>query len=121
MADSWADSCTCAHHAVANIGEEGRKAIDKVLKGYMNITDEQSEASAGRSLHVTRQGLANAIPSGMANQLGCSARFHGCVCHQSKCPTLHNLVATPAMRAAARREAERVAMWPRLERHPHLH
>eukprot|EP00966_Prymnesium_polylepis_P275736 6370906-Prymnesium_polylepis.1 len=41
-----ADDPTCAHHAVANIGEEGRKAIDKILKAYMAITDEQAQSDA---------------------------------------------------------------------------
>ena len=43
-----ADTATCAHHAVANIGEEGRKGIDKVLKGKMNITDEQAESDSAK-------------------------------------------------------------------------
>jgi hypothetical protein len=43
-----ADSATCAHHAVANIGEEGRKAIDKGLKSKMNITDEQAESDSAK-------------------------------------------------------------------------
>ena len=43
-----ADGATCAHHAVANIGEEGRKAIDKGLKAKMNITDEQAESDAAK-------------------------------------------------------------------------
>lgn len=42
------DGATCAHHAVANIGEEARKAIDKILKRKMNITDEQAEADAAK-------------------------------------------------------------------------
>merc|ERR1711927_32380 len=42
------DDPTCAHHAVANVGEEGRKAIDKVLKAKMNITEEQCEADAAK-------------------------------------------------------------------------
>ena len=33
---------TCAEHALVNILEEGRKAIDKVLREMMNITDEQA-------------------------------------------------------------------------------
>lgn len=43
-----ADNCTCAHHAVANVGEEGRKAMDGVLKKKMQITDEQAEADAAK-------------------------------------------------------------------------
>lgn len=42
------DDPTCAHHAVANVGEDGRKAIDKVLKAKMNITEEQSEADGAK-------------------------------------------------------------------------
>jgi len=43
-----ADDPTCAHHAVANVGEEGRKAIDKILKEKMAITDEQAESDASK-------------------------------------------------------------------------
>jgi hypothetical protein len=43
-----ADDPTCAHHAVANIGEEGRKAIDRGLKAKLNITEEQSEADSAK-------------------------------------------------------------------------
>eukprot|EP00966_Prymnesium_polylepis_P174248 4031684-Prymnesium_polylepis.1 len=42
------DDPTCAHHAVANIGEDGRKAIDKRLKAKMNITEEQSESDSAK-------------------------------------------------------------------------
>ena len=42
------DGATCAHHAVANIGEEGRKAMDLILKRKMNISDEQAEADAAK-------------------------------------------------------------------------
>ena len=50
-----ADGAKCAHHAVANIGEEGRKAIDTLLKGKMNITDEQAESDAAKvkALHTS--------------------------------------------------------------------
>ena len=43
-----ADDPTCAHHAIANIGEEGRKAIDRILKAKMNISDEQAESDAAK-------------------------------------------------------------------------
>ena len=43
-----ADTCTCAHHAVANIGEAGRKGMDRVLKSKMNISDEQADADAAK-------------------------------------------------------------------------
>jgi hypothetical protein len=43
-----ADDPTCAHHAVANIGEEGRKAMDMCLKAKMNITEEQSEGDSAK-------------------------------------------------------------------------
>ena len=42
------DDPTCAHHAVANVGEEGRKAIDKILKAKMAITEEQAESDASK-------------------------------------------------------------------------
>jgi len=37
---------TCAEHALVNILEEGRKAMDKVLRGMMQITDEQAATDA---------------------------------------------------------------------------
>ena len=40
------DSSTCSEHKIVNIGEDGRKAIDKVLRKKMDITDEQAEADA---------------------------------------------------------------------------
>ena len=35
------DDPTCAEHALVNILEEGRKAMDKVLREMMSISDEQ--------------------------------------------------------------------------------
>lgn len=40
------DGPTCAEHAWVNILEEGRKAIDKVLRELVNISDEQAETDA---------------------------------------------------------------------------
>ena len=37
---------TCAEHALANILEEGRKAMDIILRELMNITDEQAAGDA---------------------------------------------------------------------------
>ena len=42
------DGATCAHHAVANVGELGRKAIDAPLKALMKITEEQSSADSAK-------------------------------------------------------------------------
>ena len=39
---------TCAHHAITNIFEEARKAMDGVLKATMNITEEQAKLDAGK-------------------------------------------------------------------------
>ena len=39
---------TCAEHGLVNILEEGRKAIDKVLRDMMNITDEQADGDAAK-------------------------------------------------------------------------
>ena len=39
---------TCAEHALVNILEEGRKAIDKVLRQMMDITDAQAEGDAAK-------------------------------------------------------------------------
>jgi hypothetical protein len=40
------DDPTCAHHAVSNIFGDGHKAIDKVLRELMNITEEQAAGDA---------------------------------------------------------------------------
>lgn len=40
------DDPTCAEHALVNILEEGRKAMDKVLREMMQISDEQAETDA---------------------------------------------------------------------------
>lgn len=42
------DDPTCAEHALVNVLEEGRKAMDRVLRGMMNITDEQAETDAAK-------------------------------------------------------------------------
>ena len=42
---SETDDPTCAHHAITNIFEAGRKAIDAVLRKLMNITDAQAAAN----------------------------------------------------------------------------
>ena len=42
------DDLTCAEHALVNILEEGRKAMDKVLRAMMNITDAQAEGDAAK-------------------------------------------------------------------------
>ena len=42
------DDPTCAEHGLVNILEEGRKAMDKVLREMMNISDEQAEADAAK-------------------------------------------------------------------------
>ena len=40
------DDPTCAHHGVTNVLEEGRKAIDKIMREEMNITEEQAQSVA---------------------------------------------------------------------------
>ena len=40
------DDPTCAEHALVNILEEGRKAMDAVLRELMNITEAQAEGDA---------------------------------------------------------------------------
>ena len=42
------DDPTCAEHGLVNILEEGRKAMDRVLREMMNISDEQAEADAAK-------------------------------------------------------------------------
>eukprot|EP00965_Chrysotila_dentata_P083994 2772507-Pleurochrysis_carterae.AAC.1 len=44
--DAAADDQTCAHHAITNIFEEGRKAKDGVVRKIMNITDEMAATDA---------------------------------------------------------------------------
>jgi hypothetical protein len=39
---------TCAEHALVNILEEGRKAIDRVLREMMEISDAQAEGDAAK-------------------------------------------------------------------------
>eukprot|EP00966_Prymnesium_polylepis_P023601 543180-Prymnesium_polylepis.1 len=39
---------TCAEHGLVNILEEGRKAMDKVLREMMAISDEQAEGDAAK-------------------------------------------------------------------------
>eukprot|EP00966_Prymnesium_polylepis_P068930 1601355-Prymnesium_polylepis.1 len=39
---------TCAHHGVTNTLEDGRKAIDAIMREEMNITDEQAESVASK-------------------------------------------------------------------------
>eukprot|EP00965_Chrysotila_dentata_P033282 1108653-Pleurochrysis_carterae.AAC.1 len=40
------DDPTCAHHAITNIFEDGRKAMDGVVREMMNITDEMAATDA---------------------------------------------------------------------------
>ncbi|EOD08659.1 hypothetical protein EMIHUDRAFT_217403 [Emiliania huxleyi CCMP1516] len=42
------DDPTCAEHALVNILEEGRKAMDAILRELMNFTDEQAAAHADK-------------------------------------------------------------------------
>lgn len=43
-----ADDPSCAHHAITNIFEEGRKAVDSVMHDVMNITEEQQASDAAK-------------------------------------------------------------------------
>lgn len=42
------NGATCGHHCVANVGEDGRKEIDWILRHDMQITDEQAESDASK-------------------------------------------------------------------------
>lgn len=42
------DDPTCAHHAITNIFEDGRKAIDAVMHDVMNISAEQQASDAAK-------------------------------------------------------------------------
>ena len=42
------DDPTCAEHALVNVLEEGRKAMDAILRELMNFTDAQAEADAAK-------------------------------------------------------------------------
>eukprot|EP00965_Chrysotila_dentata_P137998 4564745-Pleurochrysis_carterae.AAC.1 len=44
--DEANDDPTCAHHAIMNIFEEGRKAMDGVVREMINITDEMAATDA---------------------------------------------------------------------------
>eukprot|EP00965_Chrysotila_dentata_P154091 5092777-Pleurochrysis_carterae.AAC.1 len=44
--DEAANDPTCAHHAITNIFEESRKAMDSVVREMMNITDEMAATDA---------------------------------------------------------------------------
>eukprot|EP00965_Chrysotila_dentata_P018515 616759-Pleurochrysis_carterae.AAC.1 len=44
--DETNDNPTCAHHAITSIFEEGRKAMDAVVREVMNITDEMAATDA---------------------------------------------------------------------------
>eukprot|EP00965_Chrysotila_dentata_P053489 1775341-Pleurochrysis_carterae.AAC.1 len=44
--DEANDDPTYAHHAITNIFEEGRKAMDGVVRETMNITDEKAATDA---------------------------------------------------------------------------
>eukprot|EP00965_Chrysotila_dentata_P136911 4528539-Pleurochrysis_carterae.AAC.1 len=44
--DEAADDPTYAHHAITNIFEEGRKAMERVVREMMNITDEMAATDA---------------------------------------------------------------------------
>eukprot|EP00966_Prymnesium_polylepis_P020799 478648-Prymnesium_polylepis.1 len=46
--DDMDNDPTCAEHALVNILEEGRKAMDAVLREMMNITEEQAEGDAAK-------------------------------------------------------------------------
>jgi hypothetical protein len=46
--DDMDNDPTCAEHALVNILEEGRKAMDAVLREMMNISEEQAEGDAAK-------------------------------------------------------------------------
>ena len=72
------DGATCAHHAIANIGEEGRKAIDRGLKAKMNITDEQAETDAAKMKCLrTSVGWFSSPVCSLIYQV-CAREWHGC-------------------------------------------
>ena len=48
LPDDGDDDPTCAEHGLVNILEEGRKAMDKVLREMMEITDAQAEGDAAK-------------------------------------------------------------------------
>ena len=73
------DDPTCAHHAVANIGEEGRKAIDKGLKAKMNITAEQSESDSAK-VKALRTNV------GWFSSPACSLIYQVTACHNATMP-----------------------------------
>eukprot|EP00965_Chrysotila_dentata_P069610 2299289-Pleurochrysis_carterae.AAC.1 len=51
--DETADDPSCEHHAITNIFEEGRKAMDGVVCEMINITDELA-ATYGKKVKAIR-------------------------------------------------------------------
>ena len=56
---------TCAHHAITNIVEEARKAMDGVLKAMMNITEELATLDAGIIKIFGRTWAGSRLPSAL--------------------------------------------------------
>jgi len=56
---------TCAHHAIINIFEEARKAMDGVLKAIMNITEELATLDAGEIKLFGRTWFGSRLPSAL--------------------------------------------------------
>ena len=71
------DDPTCAEHALVNILEEGRKAMDKILRELMNFTEEQVLPSPSYVLPCSPLPIP---PSLHPDPYHCSAHMHRCVC-----------------------------------------
>jgi len=56
---------TCAHHAITNIFEEARKAMDGVLKAMMNITEELATLDVGKIKIFGRTWAGSRPPSAL--------------------------------------------------------
>jgi len=56
---------TCAHHAITNIFDEARKAMDGVLKDMMNITEELATLDAGKIKIFGRTWASSRLPSAL--------------------------------------------------------
>jgi hypothetical protein len=56
---------TCAHHAITNIFEEARKAMDGVLKAMMNITEELATLDVGKIKIFGRTWAGSRLPSAL--------------------------------------------------------
>ena len=92
------DDPTCAEHGLVNILEEGRKAMDKVLREMMAITDAQAEGDAAKIKAMrTCVGWFSSPACALIYQVGTAAPRHG---HAASRPLPHVTFFAPLTVAA---------------------